>query len=90
GHVEVLFAQRLEECGDLAISWQMMMCDPEQPGSFNAVVPQLAWLLNSRAAIEAGRLRRLRDRLHVWWLAARGEWTGSKDPVSVFRIAERE
>jgi hypothetical protein len=89
GHVERLFAQRLEECGDLALGWQMLLCDPQHPETFNAVLPQLTWLLN-KTATEAGRMRRLRDRLHVWWLAARGEWAGSKDPVSIFRIAERE
>lgn len=88
--VEELFDQRMGECGDLAIGWQMLICDPERPESFNAVLPQLSWLLNSRAAIDANRLRLLRDRLHVWWMAARGEWTDSTAPVSIFRIAERE
>ncbi|RXH16924.1 AAA family ATPase [Bradyrhizobium guangzhouense] len=90
-HVEVLFAQRLEECGDLALAWQMMLCDPEVPESFNAVLPQLDWLLRHRTSVTGhGRQLRLHNRLHVWWLSARGEWTGSKRPLSIFRIAERE
>ncbi|MCG2643765.1 MULTISPECIES: AAA family ATPase [Bradyrhizobium] len=90
GLVETLFAQHLEECGDLALAWQMMTCDPERPESFNSVLPQLTWLLNNCTIVTQGRLRRLHDRLQVWWLAARGEWAGAKQSVSTFRIAVRE
>ncbi|UQE03482.1 MULTISPECIES: AAA family ATPase [Bradyrhizobium] len=90
-HVELLFAQGRHYTGELALAWQMMTCDPERPESFNAVLPQVTWLLQHWSIITSPiQKARLHDRLHVWWLAARGEWAGATKPVSIFRIAERE
>lgn len=90
-HVELLFAQGRDYAGELALAWQMMTCDPERPESFNAVLPQVTWLLQHWSIITSPiQKARLHDRLHVWWLAARGEWAGATKPVSIFRIAERE
>ncbi|MGY0571914.1 hypothetical protein ACTGJ9_013330 [Bradyrhizobium sp. RDM12] len=88
--IEELFDQNTDECGELALAWQMMLCDPEKPESFNAVLPQLTWLLRHKTSVTGRRQARLRGRLDAWWLATRGEWVGSKPPVSIFRIAERE
>lgn len=88
GHVEVLFAQGRNYTGDLALAWQMMLCDPRQPESFNAVLPQLTWLLNQRAIItNKAEQELLRARLQLWWDAAAGKWDGSDS--SIFLIAAK-
>jgi len=89
--IQFLLKQGGEDCGEFALAWQMMACDPERPESFNAVLPQLTWLLDGNSAIaEPDRRRRLHERLKVWWRAACGDWSGSVRPASIFRIAERE
>ncbi|MCC8961636.1 AAA family ATPase [Bradyrhizobium sp. Pear76] len=86
---ETLFAQGRPWAGDLAIAWLAMLCNPRQPASFTAVLPQIAWMCEHHAVITNPDERRLlRDRLDVWWRAARGEWTNSD--VSIFRIAAME
>ena len=87
--VEVLFAQGRKYTGELALAWQMMLCTPTRPESFNSVLPQIDWLLNNGSVIiSAGDKARYLDRIDVWWRAARGEYSTSE--VSIFRIAERE
>jgi hypothetical protein len=88
GYVKLLFAQERERCGELALGWQMLLCDPNRPESFNAVLPQLTWLMRHRSIIVSPvEKARLQDRLEIWWQAARGEYGTSE--VSVFRISER-
>ncbi len=86
--VDMLFAQGLEDCGDLAIAWQMLLCDPRRPETFNVVLPQLAWSLRHRSVItNAAEENLLRARLHLWWEAAAGKWGDHKD--SIFAITAR-
>lgn len=87
-YADMLFSQGQEWTGELALAWQMLACDPDRPETFNFVLPPLRWLLDRVA--EPRRKARLLGRLDVWWRAARGEWAGAIEPVSIFRIAERE
>jgi ATP-dependent Lon protease len=87
-YAELLFSQGRNWTGELALAWQMLACDPERPESFNFVLPPLGWLLD-RVAESRRKTHRL-ARLDIWWRAARGEWAGAIEPVSIFRIAERE
>lgn len=86
-HVEVLFAQGQTSCGELALGWQMMLCDPRKPESFNVVMPQLAWMLAQAVVTNPAELTMLRARLHLWWDAAAGKWDDSKE--SIFRICAK-
>ena len=89
GYVNLLFQQQREWCGELALAWQMMLCDPTKPESFNAVLPQVTWLMQHRSVIiSITEKAMLRDHMEIWWQAARGEYATSE--VSIFRIAERE
>lgn len=89
--VGMLFEQGRDWCGELALAWQMMLCDPGKPESFNLVLPQMQWMIEHWAIItNPEEKRRLQDRLDVWWLAARGEWADAIKPFSIFRIASVE
>ncbi|MCG2645198.1 MULTISPECIES: AAA family ATPase [Bradyrhizobium] len=86
-HVEMLWSQGVAWCGDLALAWQMMMCDPRRPPSFQAVMPQLTWSLEKRSVVsDAGLQDLLHAKLAVWWLGAAGRWEDSD--TSIFRIAD--
>lgn len=87
-YAELLFSQGQDWTGDLALAWLMLACDPEVPESFNFVLPPLRWLLDRVPAPR--RKAHLLERLEIWWRAARGEWAGAIEPVSIFRVAERE
>lgn len=72
--------------GDLSIAWRMMTCDPNDPTSFMAVLPQVDWMLKHHSIIASPREKALLSaRLKVWWMAAAGKWV--TDKVSIFRIA---
>ncbi|CUT13434.1 AAA ATPase central region [Bradyrhizobium sp.] len=87
-HVESLFGEGRDYCGDLALAWQMLLCDPRRPHTFNPVMPQLAWALGHRSVItNPAEENLLRARLHLWWEAAAGKWDDTKD--SVFAITGR-
>lgn len=93
GVVDALYGLGREDCGELALAWQMMCCDPRRPESFNAVVPQLAWSLRHRSVItNAAEETLLRARLHLWWEAAAGKWGDHKDSIFAItaRLADKE
>ncbi|MEH2499574.1 ATP-dependent Lon protease [Bradyrhizobium sp. AZCC 1678] len=91
GFSNVLSAQGRDWTGELALAWQAMLCDPRKPQTFTCVLPQISWILEHRSIItKPPEQRFLRDRLEIWWRAARGEWADSNPPVSVFRIAAVE
>jgi hypothetical protein len=78
-----------EWAGDLAISWRMMTCDPNEPSAFTDVLPQVDWMLNHHSIITSPRQKALLSaRLKVWWMAGAGDWVGHE--VSIFRIAHCE
>lgn len=86
---EVLFAQRRLWCGELAIAWLAMLCDPRKPDSFISALPQINWMLENWSFVTNPRQRAaLHDRIEIWWRAAAGEWTDSE--VSIFMIAYQE
>jgi ATP-dependent Lon protease len=83
-HVESLFGEGRNFCGDLALAWQMLLCDPRRPHTFNAVMPQLAWSLRHRSVVtNSAEENLLRARLHLWWEAAAGKWNDTKDSIFV-------
>lgn len=88
GFVNLLFGQGRNYCGELALAWQMLLCDPRRTDTFTAVMPQLAWALEHRSVVtNPAELAMLRARLRLWWEAAAGKWDDTKD--SIFAITAR-
>jgi ATP-dependent Lon protease len=86
---DTLFAQGRPWTGELALAWQMLMCDPKRPASFAHLLAQVQWMLDNRAIVtNPDRLDNLRERIRIWWRGAEAEWTDSD--VSAFRIAAVE
>lgn len=81
--VDKFYGKGTVAAGELALAWSMMLCSPRRPGSFRSVMPQL------QAALDRSDLEDdadLRDRLRIWWRAARGDFV--KAELSIFYLAE--
>jgi ATP-dependent Lon protease len=89
--VEELYAVGKPNAGALALAWSRLTCDPRQPTSFWAVLPQLQFALDQAdcdAEFDAEVDADLRARIKIWWRAAEGGFTTAK--VSIFRLADPE
>jgi ATP-dependent Lon protease len=76
--------------GEQALAAQMLAADPQQPGSFQTFLPQLAHAIEHVWDWLTAPITRpwLRARLEVWWRAARGDF--ASEPHSIFWLAHLE
>lgn len=86
--IEKLYAVGKPAAGEMALAWLMLTCDPREPASFNAVLPQLQHALDA-ADLPENADAALRQRIRVWWRASDGEFKTAKK-VSIFRLADPE
>jgi ATP-dependent Lon protease len=82
--VDELYAHGKIASGEYALAWSLLTCDPARPATFHRVLPQVQFALDN-PGLSTDDGANVRDRLRVWWRAAEGEFTGSRQ--SMFAIA---
>jgi ATP-dependent Lon protease len=85
--IESLYARGTVDAGELALAWSMLTCSPSRPATFRAVLPQLQATLD-HAELDSDTDADLRDRLRIWWRAARGDFAEQSQKLSMHSLAE--
>ncbi|MGY0572801.1 AAA family ATPase [Bradyrhizobium sp. RDM12] len=87
--IESLYARGTVAAGELALAWSMLRCSPSRPASFRGILPQLQAALDC-SDMDSDDHSDLRDRLRIWWRAARGDFADRPQQLSMHSLAETE
>jgi hypothetical protein len=85
--IDSLYAIGTIAAGELALAWSTLTCSPRNPVTFRSVLPQLQASLD-HADLDSDHDIDLRDRLRIWWRAARGDFAEAEQQLSMHSLAE--